>query len=199
MSRRCVKFWWTGSGVTLSPGMCSSEVAKRQPNVILVNFGILGKALNRGGKPDLYPPYASALQWKGQCPQDPSTSLQWVCDVLKPSVTKLMVYQVAEINTPWTCVRNIEVVSVLFGWELCSRLPRNETSEDGLLALELAGFIFRVYPMENTFLVLNTKCSISHPNWSTGPEKQTMLVEKALGIVVGINRWLPTSRTRERM
>jgi len=48
--------------VTPSPGMCSSGVAKRQPNVILVNFGILEKALNRGGKPDLYPPYASALQ-----------------------------------------------------------------------------------------------------------------------------------------
>lgn len=77
---------------------------------------------------------------------------------------EINVYQVAEINTPWTCVRNIEVVSVLFGWELCSWLLRNEISEDGLLALELAGFIFRIYPMENTFLVLNTKCSINHPN-----------------------------------
>ena len=48
--------------MTLSPGMCSSGVAKRQPKVILVSFDILEKVLNRGGKPDLYHPYASALQ-----------------------------------------------------------------------------------------------------------------------------------------
>ena len=75
-----------------------------------------------------------------------------------------MVCQIAGINTPWACVRNIEVVSALFGWEFCSWLFRNETSEDGLLALELASFIFGVYPIENAFLVLNPKCSINHLN-----------------------------------
>lgn len=49
--------------------------------------------------------------------------------------------------TPWARIRDVKMVSALFGWELGARLILNEIAEDRLLSLEFSRFVAGVDPV----------------------------------------------------
>ena len=55
--------------------------------------------------------------------------------------------------TPRTCIADIEVVPVLFRWELGSWFVLDEISENGLSSLELARSVARFYPVGDVHLI----------------------------------------------
>lgn len=54
--------------------------------------------------------------------------------------------------TPWASIRNIEVISVLFGREASIRFAGDEITKKGLLPLEFSRLVLGVDPIEDVLL-----------------------------------------------
>lgn len=56
---------------------------------------------------------------------------------------------------PWTSIRYVEMIAILLWGELGARFVLNEVAEDRCLALEFAGLVAWLHPVEDgIFLVL---------------------------------------------
>ena len=58
-----------------------------------------------------------------------------------------------QLRTPWTSIRHIEMISILFWRKLGARLPRDEVSKGRLSSLELAGLVSWRNPVRDLVLV----------------------------------------------